>query len=272
MIVALEPEARRWFEVAVFGFWLGYPKALNADSTAGRPEGLETEADSFRRLGNELYALEYDLVQCLNEFTTAYEVLYRDPEHLGLKKFAVVYHTDNFHVRVHKLRETVYRLLALVVGLDHTRRPAPGDLSHQREQVRNGLHRQQLRVIAEALRAFESNRWIKQAVEARNLFVHKFRNEPEWPMLGPAARLHEFEADPDDLAEEIRRLTESDDLDRYAERKAEDLLQTLETIRTFRDSLYEVFLDELVKLLATQPAEIKQRFQWVADLRDLGGL
>ena len=31
-----------------------------------------------------------------------------------MKKFSIVYHVDNFLVRVHKYREDVYRLLALM--------------------------------------------------------------------------------------------------------------------------------------------------------------
>lgn len=265
-IARRDADAGRWLEVSRFGFWLRHPEALSA-KLPGRPEGIEEQANLFRRFGSELYALEHDLTECLNEFKTAYEVLYRDPKDLGLKKFAIVYHTDNFHVRAHKLIENVYGLLGLVVGLDPTKRPAPGD-PQLREQVRNSAKPE---AIVSRLNAFQGNSWMKQAVEERNRFVHRYREEPEWEwsMLAPVSRTLELEHNDDIMARELRQMAEPNLLDGYADRKADDLLQTLEVIQNFRDDLEIAFLDEFVKLLLTMPGEIRTRFQFIVDLRDL---
>lgn len=224
-----DPDAGRWLDASFYGFLLRHPEALGAELPI-RPRSMKEQADLFRRFGYELYVLEYDLTESLNEFKTAYEVLYRDPKELGLKKFAIVYHTDNFHVRVHKLIENVYRLLGLMVGLDQTKRPVPGD-PPQREQVRKGLHSGNLDSIANRLNAFEGDQWIRHAVEARNAFVHRYREEPkewQWSMLAPTSRVQEFEPSDDIMAKELRQLTEPRFLDDYADRKANDLSQALE--------------------------------------------
>jgi hypothetical protein len=193
------------------------------------------------RYGEELRILEHDLTECINEFQLAHETIYHDPENLELRKFAVVYHVDNFYVRVHKLVEDIYRTLALVVGLDPTRRAPQGELSF-RERVRRGLHKRRLTAISESLRAFEEDKWVKRAVDARNLFVHQYREEPEWPMLHPSERFRE----PDDsLARDLRRIEQGTDLDRYAARKADELSKTLRAIRRFRDHLLQVLCDAL---------------------------
>lgn len=260
-----DAQGGEWVSIAVYGFWLRHPKALDADSPSA-PKGLEESASQFRRLGNELRVLESDLTQCLNELKTAHEVLYRDPEHLALKKFAVVYHADNFYVRVHKLVENVYGLLALMVGLDHSRRPSPGELS-RKEPVRRGLERRRFGAIAAALRAFEENRWVKEAVEARNLFVHQYREEPRWPMLAPEGRLREFEGGQDAAGELVRGL-EARDLGLYADRKAEELLETLGVIREFRAKLLAILEEEVASLIRTVSPEAKKRLQAFLDWVD----
>ena len=180
----------------------------------------------------------------------AYEHYYAGASLLRLKKFAVVYHVDNFYVRVHKLIENVYRLLGQLVDLDPRRAPAPGEPSF-RKQVRDGLDEQRLQPVTKTLRTFEENEWIKKAVRARNLFVHQYREEPEWPMLGPGARLEEPAESEDPFASEVRRIDQATDLDRYAARKADELSRTLEPIRVFREQIFHVLLDELEKRAPT---------------------
>ncbi len=265
-IVAHDAQGAEWVSIAAYGFWLRHPTALDADRPSA-PKGLEESASEFRRLGNELRVLESDLTQCLNEFKTAHEALYRDPEDLALKKFAIVYHADNFYVRVHKLVENVYGLLALTVGLDYSRRPVAGERS-RKESVKRGLERRRFGAMAAALRAFEENQWVKGAVEARNLFVHQYREEPRWPMLAPEGRVREFEGGEDAVGEEIRRLTEADDLDRYANRKAEELLETLGVVREFRMEVLAVLEDEVARYVRKASPEVKKRFQCILDLND----
>jgi hypothetical protein len=111
------------------------------------------------------------------------------------------------------------------------------------------------------------NDLMKRAVEARNTFVHLYRDEPvsEWrsAMVTPAARIREYDHGPDALAEKLRRLAEPEHLDSYANEQANRLLETLRVIQAFRDDLWEVFLQDAAELVRTQPAETQQRYRWV---------
>ena len=252
-VVAPDAGSIRWVEISRIGFWLRHRQALDAGKD--RPEGLEDQLHGFERLGNELAILEYDLTQCINEFLLSCELLYHEPDDLALKKFSVVYHCDNFYVRVQKLIDNVYGLLLLVVGVDPRRKVG---IKETKEQVIRGLPRWRLALIAEALRGFERDEDIKQAVEARNLFVHHYREEPKWTMLHPGKRLHEVMAG-DSVAEQVRRLSESGDLDRYAARKTDELGRTLTVIRHFRDRLDQMFADELSKAMSALAPATRQR-------------
>jgi hypothetical protein len=167
-------------------------------------------------------------------------LLYKKPDEAVERKFSLVYHTDNFNVRVAKLVEYLYRLLALVVGVS-TRKISTKEA---RELIEHRLYLSKLEGIATTLEAFQRNPRIKHAIDARHLFVHYYREEPrskpKWGLLEPASRLHEVRAG-DDLGEQVRRLTEIGDLDRYADRKADELRQTLKEIRAFRYRLHGVF-------------------------------
>jgi len=132
-IVLPDPEADRWYKLAVFGFWLRHPEALEA-MPPNLPEGLAGKQASFRRLGWELALLESDLAYCVHELYTAFEALYADPHVLFRKKFAVVYHIDNFYVRVQKLIDNLYRLAAMVANIE----PKPRDANF-RTQLKNAL-------------------------------------------------------------------------------------------------------------------------------------
>lgn len=241
-----DPEASNWFVISLLGFWVRYPDAIGT-GTATVPEYLAGAVHLFTRYGYELAILEDDLADCIDEFRMAYEHYYSGSSLLRLKKFAVVYHVDNFHVRVHKLIENAYGLLGLLVGLDPGRGPVPGEASF-RKQVRDRLDEWRLKPIIGALDSFGKNELIKKAVKGRNLFVHQFREEHEWPLLGPEARIREpleqevlKEEDP--LAWEVRRMEQASDLDRYAAGMVDELSRTLEQIRVLRQELFQVLVD-----------------------------
>src|SRR5439155_1172857 len=82
-------------------FLLRWSEAFKTDVSMWS-QGMKSKRDSFIRFGVELDVLELDLELTVDELRTAYQVLYGAPEHLARKKFAVVYHTDNFYVRTHK--------------------------------------------------------------------------------------------------------------------------------------------------------------------------
>jgi hypothetical protein len=269
-----DPEANRWLDLSDWAFWLKHPEALAAQPS----DGLVNEAQQFRRLGEELYVLEYDLTSVLFVFKIDYQVHYEGGEHLLLKKFSIVYHIDNFHVRVHKMIENVEALLALLGGVDPKRRPRKDEPS-RRAQMEEALKAGGRHVTLRLLRQFRENDLMKRAVEARNTFVHLYRDEPaEWrsAMVTPVARIREYDRGPDALAEKLRRLTEPEHLDSYADEQANRLLETLRVIQMFRDGLWEVLLQDVAELLRTRPAETQERYQWLIlhaqNRRDLADL
>ncbi len=254
-IVLPDPEADRWVDVAFFGFCLRHPEALKV-MPQNVPDSLAGEEESFGRLGWELAVLESDLAYCVHELYTGFEALYADPDVLFRKKFAVVYHIDNFYVRVHKLMDNIYQLDAKVAGFnwESRREDRPN-----RRQVKAALNRRRLDSISRLLETFEENKWIRQAVEARNLFVHLYRDEPRWPMLSARDRFYESVGGHEDPeAEWIRQNRESPVLDRYAQQKAEDLLRTLSVIREFREQLHDAFVEGLVQLASTMSTEVQE--------------
>jgi hypothetical protein len=272
-VVLREPEASRWLDLSDWAFWLKHPEALDAQPS----DALVNEAWQFQRLGQELYVLEYDLTSILFVFKIAYQVDCQGGEHLSLKKFSIVYHTDNFYVRVHKMIENIEALLALLGGVDPTRRPRKDEPS-RRKLMEEALKTAERRVILRLLRQFRENDLTKRAVEARNRFVHLYRDEPdsEWrgAMLTPAARIREYDHGPDELAEELRRLAEPEHLDSYADEQANRLLETLRVIQAFRNELWGVLLQNVAELVRTRSAETQARYKWLIGhaefWRDLG--
>lgn len=239
-LLSKDPEAVNWLAISVYALALRYPK-----KTATEPRTPSTSLDEalplFLRYGHELGVLEDDLTESINELMMAYNHYYGN--RLELKKFTVVYHVDNFYVRVHKLIENTYRLLALMVGLDHERKPAPGEPPF-RKQVKEQIAQHRLRGILETVASFEKDKWIRRAREARNLFVHRFRPE-RWRMLGPQARFCEPDDSEDPMAKTIREIDQSTDLDRFASRKIDELSQTLGVIRVFRDRAHRVLSERV---------------------------
>lgn len=260
-IVSPDPEADSWHILAVFGFWLRHPEALKA-TPPNVPQDLVGEQGAFQRLGWELSILELDLAYCIHELYTAFEALYADPDILFRKKFAVVYHIDNFYVRVHKLMDNTYLLAEKVAGFNWESRREDRPT---RKQVKDALRLRKLSSVSRALETFEKNKWIRQAMEARNLFVHLYRDEPNWRiLLSPMDRFYESVGGYEDPeAERIRQITESPDLDRYAKLKAKEFLRTLSVIRKFRDQLREAFAENLAQLASTMSTEVQALVQRV---------
>jgi hypothetical protein len=150
-VVLRQEEAGRWLDLSVNAFLLRHPEVVAATWLPVR--------------GQELCVLEWDLTMCLNEFKTGYQLA----EDLTLKKFSVVYHTDNFNARVYKLIEDVEALLALLGGVDLERRPGKPP---RRESVETSLKEDGRHSILKLIRRFRERDSIKGAVEARNQFDH----------------------------------------------------------------------------------------------------
>lgn len=244
-----EPEVRSWFLISVAGFWVRHPVVGAVSGSV--PEELQPAFRLFTGYGSELGVVEHHLRHCVNELKIASGYGLEDHER---KKFAIVYHVDNFYVRVHKLKENVYRLLAKVVALDHERRPDPGERFEK--QVKDCLNERGLEPIARAVRALENNKNVRRAFGARTLFVHQFREEPEWPMLGAKALLWQVGKEGDPFWWLTNQpVREEGDLDRYAKGKVEELSDTLAAIRHFRDELLSILFDKLRGLLSAGAAD-----------------
>lgn len=124
----------------------------------------------------ELYILEWYLTECLNEFKTAYQLAFA--RNLSLKKFSVVYHTDNFNARVYKLIEDVEALLALLGGIDPQRRPGKGEPS-RRESMEKSLKDDSRHSMLNLIRGFRERDSIKRTVEARGQPLHPHLSSPD---------------------------------------------------------------------------------------------
>ena len=267
-IVLRDPEASRWLDLSAWAFWLKHPEALDAQMSDGM---VNEEQQQFRRLGEELYVLEYDLTSVLFVFKTAYQIDYSGGEHLSLKKFSIVYHIDHFHVRAHKMIENVEGLLTLLNDVD-PRRVSKKKAGSKRTQMEEALKTGGRHVTLGLLRQFRENDLIDHAVQARHRFVHRYRDEldSEWrsAMVNPAARIREYDHGPDALSEKLRRLAEPEHLDSYADEQADRLLETLRVIQLFRDRLWGVFLQDVAELVRTRPTETQERFWYLTGLAE----
>lgn len=265
-VVLRQREAHRWHEVSFYAFLLRNLSAV-AENWFPLADPLERERAGFERVGEELWLLEWDLAGTLNEFKTGYQLA----ENLNAKKFSIVYHTDNFNMRVYKLMEDVEALLALIGGRDPRRGPRKGE-SPRREFVDALLKEHGLTSILHLLRRFRELPLVKAAIVDRNRFVHSYRDEPDdewrWRMLVPAARLRDYDSGTDELADELRRLAEPSLVDEYADAKADALLDTLDEIRVFRDQLYGTVLAELAGRVSTQTATVQNRLRSIVDANE----
>lgn len=257
-------ELAEWWRVALLSFGLRFPAEL-----AGFPKASprhKEDRDRCLRYGWELDATEQDLSKCIRELDLAVTL---HQGNLALKKFAVVYHTDNFNVRVHKLRENAYTLVALAVGLNPTDRPAAGD-APLREQIRRALEKRCVPGFREAITDFENNKVIKAAIEARHAFVHRYRDESA---RGVGAReryawLPEPKDDP--LAEAVRVLDEAS-IDIYIAQQEDRLAAAIEPIRVLRLRLFDAAAREVLRLGARSlsPARMDELKAFVDPFADL---
>jgi hypothetical protein len=262
-VVLRQPEAHRWQELSFYTFLLAHLPAV-AETWFPLPDSLESERVRFERVGEELWLLEWDLAGTLNEFKAGYQLAL----HPNAKKFSVVYHTDNFNMRVYKLMEDVEALLALIGGRDPRRSPRKGEPS-RREFVEGLLKERDLGSILLLLRRFRERPLVKTAIEDRNRFVHSYRDEHEhewrWSMLVPAARLRDYDDSADQLATDLKRLVEPTLVDAYADGKTDALLDTFREIQDFRDQLYGDILDQLAARLSMQTVLVQERWRWIVE-------
>ncbi len=243
-----------WRDIAICAFWLRHPEALDAQHPY-RPAGLTRERQRFLRLGLELQILESDLKECVNEFKTAYEALYNYPAVLHLKKFSIVYHVDNFHVRVHKLKENLVNLIRLGFGLE----------VRGSQRIKEALARRGLDVVVEALDRFERHPRVAAAIQDRHRFVHEYR-EGRHPLLEVDARMRDLERDEDELTRGIRWVTEVDALDTYADRKASDFLEILGCVETLREEMCEAVVGHVVSVIKGRPGGVPGPLRPFVDL------
>ncbi|MBI2204395.1 MAG: hypothetical protein HYU41_11160 [Candidatus Rokubacteria bacterium] len=242
MTAAWDEEWEAWPRVALLSFWLRFPAELGQFGKTS--EARKAERDRFLRYGLELEATERDLSECVNELSLACETLYEG--NLTLKKFAVVYHTDNFNVRLHKISENAHTLVALTVGLNPGARGPVGGIP-LKEQLRRALSKRRILGLSEVMTEFENSDIIRNAIEARHAFVHRYRDEPA---RGFGARdryawLPEPKDDP--LAEAVRLLSETG-IDLYGKQRAEGLAAAIEPVRTLRRRLFTVAAREVLRL------------------------
>jgi hypothetical protein len=271
-LVLRQDEAGHWVHLAAMAFVLRHFETVAArraplpEVLHQLPDALGREFAEFIRFGEELHVLEWDLTECLNEFKAGYQ----HAGYLNLKKFSVVYHTDNFNARVYKLIENVEALLALLGGIDPARRPEKDEPSRRRS-MEESLRADKRHSILKLMRRFRERDSIKSAVEVRNRFVHLYRrDEPDWRwgMFVPAARLSEWST-ADEFAAKLRGLAESPHVDDYADAQADRLYETLREIQRFLDDLYGAVLSDLAMRVAGQDEETQVHFQWVHVFDDL---
>jgi hypothetical protein len=272
-VVVRQEEAGRWLKLSQYAFLLRHFETVAANQLPVRevftqlPDAPRRELTEFIRFGQELYILEWDLTECLNEFKTGYQLA----ANLTLKKFSVVYHTDNFNARVYKLIENVEALLALLGGIDPELRPGKGEPT-RRESMEKSLKEEGRHSILKLIRRFRERDSIKGAVEVRNRFVHLYRRDgPDWrwSLFVPATRIREYETASDPFAVELQRIVEPPHVDDYADAQADRLLEALREVQQCRDDLYGALLAHLAVRVTGQNEETQLRFKFVLDQHEV---
>ncbi len=173
------------------------------------------------------------------------------------QKFAVVYHTDNFNVRVHKMIANLYVLLAYACKIDPRESRTMGEKLF-REKVHETLRLPEhgLADLARKVLTFQKDEEVMKAVDARNLFVHRYRDESGWSVLDPRERYREPE---DELAKMVSGILQTTDLDIYAKRKAREFIRVLEKIQTLRDDIWQIVLKRYDNLVASTRVKRNRR-------------
>ena len=238
--IQIQDELVRWDDVALCCFYLCHPDMLGISFKEVR-EGHREELKGFLRWGNELDILEYDLTQCVNEFILSSRHMYREQGELNVRKFVILYHVDNFNVRVHKLVDNIQKLVALT-------EEGPGAISSARlGPVRRVLNEFKMRIVIHA------------ALQARCQFVHDYREQPagkDWGLFAPEARLSEIFGADDPDTEAIRLQTDGTAIDRFANDRIEQLKRAMEEIRGLRYSLLRPLAAMALESASHAPASL----------------
>lgn len=233
-----------WIWVGLFAFGLRFPKDLG--SLLG-PLPPQHPRQTFLRYGAEMRVLEHDRTECLNEFVESCSVRYASAETINLQMFSAVYHVDNFNIRIHKLLDNTYLLLALAAGAVQVDDLDPRDHLPKHKEIRAALEKRRLGQLAMSVRTFTREALVDAALKDRHRFVHRYRDEPHWPMLEAAERCDD---DVDPLADAVRVLRSSN-LPRYVKRKARDLDHIMGAVRKLRSDLFGAAGDAVLSIYQT---------------------
>jgi len=142
-------EVDNWVNLALVSYCLRNPGF--ADSPGIDSQGFAP----FLRWGQELDILEYDLAQCGNEFILSSRSFYREASELNVRKFVILYHVDNFNVRLSKLVDNIHGLVGLTEkGADLTVYQTLGEVRRRLDE-------------------FKLAALVRSALRDRNRFVHE---------------------------------------------------------------------------------------------------
>ncbi len=233
--IRYEEEVVTWRTVAVAYYCLRNP------GFADLPKIDPRDYTPFLRWGQELDILEHDLTECANEFILSSRSFYREASELNVRRFVVLYHVDNFNVRLHKLVDNLYRLVSLTEeGADL---PAYPVLSEVRRR----------------LTEFKQAMPVRSALDDRKRFVHEYRELPAgkgWDLFAPAVRLESI-SDPDE--EMTRHAMDTGPIDEFARRKISEFREMLDLVCGLRNSCFDCLASAVVER-ASEVASRKDHF------------
>jgi hypothetical protein len=131
----------------------------------------------------ELDAIHEDLDFLLYEMDMAVRFLHA--ELLDDKRMALVYHSDNFYLRIHAYWEKVFALVNHCLELGFL------DADHNlRGKVFAALSQPRLRQVSEILNGLQRDPMISKAIRRRHRLVHAIA-EREWTVISPEQRADE---------------------------------------------------------------------------------
>lgn len=187
----------------------------------------EDDRTAVVRYCEELDCLHEDLDFILFELDGSVRFFYQDK--LDLKRLALIYHADNFYLRVHAYREKAFKLINHYLGLKiHDENQD----SKFNEIVLAEVHRRGHKEVEELLRNLCREGLFREAFRRRNHFVHRLA-ERDWPMLAAGRRISDHAVSPSEV-EEIDRVT---NLDVLHMKKQEELGLICKRLARFRDDL-----------------------------------
>jgi hypothetical protein len=203
----------------------------SAEDPPWRKHFAQLDADDQREVVSycqELDCLHQEFRFILAEMDQSVQALYSDSLHL--KRLSLIYHTDNFYLRVHAYRERVFRLINHFFGLKVSGRQLTNN--SVLEKLR-GLGRPELVGL---LGELERDRMFSRAMWLRNRLAHGPAERDwrgHWPSLEARARI-------DDVffgRSEISALDRVTDLDRAHDAKQESLGALRDRLEKFRNEL-----------------------------------